>query len=151
SATMWLHRPSPVHLRDEALAGPQVPGWLPGMPYAARGAGRDDVTGLEGDDRGDVLDEVDRVEQQIAGVVLLHRLTVEFGGDVQLGAHAAGQLARGAQVRPERGGGLPGLAPQPLLRAVLPIPAGLPAGGGTLRPVLARQQFCSEEPYAHAR
>src|SRR3990172_9958732 len=51
--------------------------------YAAAGAGTDDITRLEGEDRRQIADKVIAIEQQVPGVGRLAQLPVDPGADVQ--------------------------------------------------------------------
>src|SRR3954462_1796892 len=64
--------------RGEHLSRLQVARRLAGVADAARGAGGDDVAGPESGHRGDVLDQGDRVEEEVAGGVLLDGLAIDL-------------------------------------------------------------------------
>lgn len=81
---------------------------VPGEADALRGAGDDDVAGVE---RVEVRAERDQIgdgEDQIVGVVFLANFTIDRGG--QPGADPRGPLVRGGQPRPEAGAVVEGLA-----------------------------------------
>ena len=89
-------------------------------PTPAGRAGEQQVAGLEGDELAHVGDQVGGGEHQLRGAAGLADHAVDLAADLEVGVGTA-DLVGGDQPRPDRRGVLPGLALQPLERAVLPV------------------------------
>src|SRR6266567_1707376 len=112
-----VQRADPVDDRLYLRPGGHVPGWLAGVTDPAGGAGRDDVPWLQGDDDGDVGNQIYRIEREVTGGSLLHQLSINDGADVGSRLPFVG----GDQHRPHRCGVLEGFALQPLPRPELVV------------------------------
>ena len=66
-----------LDLRDDGLAAMEKHLRVSCVADASRGAGGNDVTWGEGDDRRDVLNKRDRIEHELRSVRALHHLTID--------------------------------------------------------------------------
>src|SRR5829696_1004530 len=65
----------------DSVAGPQERRWIQERPASGRGSGREDVTGLERDDRGQPLDRLWWRADLLADERVLAELAVDAGLD----------------------------------------------------------------------
>src|SRR5438093_10101093 len=85
---------------DELLAGGEVARWVAGGPHPGRGAGEDDVAGLERDHGRQFGDQRRDREDEIGGAPFLDRFPVDAAAERQVVAIL--ELVRGDQPRPRR-------------------------------------------------
>src|SRR5262245_5188886 len=74
----------PVDLHFHLVAALEEYRRLPGEPHPGRGAGGDDVAGLQRDRRAQELDQLGHLEDQLIGPRVLHHLAVEAQLDAEV-------------------------------------------------------------------
>ena len=118
----------PMTVRTTWPGARYVGGRMP-WPTPAGVPVRQQVAGLQGHELTGVGDQVGRREHQLRGVAGLTDHAVDLAADLEVGVGTAHLVGRD-QPRPDRRGVLPGLALQPLERAVLPVAHGHVVGDG---------------------
>src|SRR5690242_20340502 len=113
-----LDRPDALDLHPDDVAGDEEAGRLERLPDPAAGAGGDHVAGLQGDDLGQLLDQLVAVEDQVLGVRVLAHLAVDDAFQVE---RMRVDLVGGDQVGAERPVGVERLAEGPLRRLFLVV------------------------------